>query len=89
MSLIFSDFIQKQSSERETSNPVLHVGASGSWDSEEVLHSRIILVDTTLYGMAYKGGSAHYGTIFQIETDGTGFSLLHSFTGMPSDPGTA
>ena len=40
--------------QKETSNPVLQVGASGTWDSKEVSNSRIILVDTT-YHMWYTG----------------------------------
>jgi uncharacterized repeat protein (TIGR03803 family) len=36
---------------------------------------------STLYGVTRNGGSTDYGTIFQIGTNGTGFSLLHSFTG--------
>src|SRR5262249_20261406 len=37
------------------------------------------------YGMTFGGGSRGFGTIFQIGTDGMGFSLLHSFTGAPND----
>ena len=33
------------------------------------------------YGTAANGGSAGYGTVFAINTDGTGFKVLHSFTG--------
>lgn len=40
-----------------------------------------------LYGMTNGGGSSNLGSIFSINTDGTGFSLLHSFTGAASDGG--
>jgi uncharacterized repeat protein (TIGR03803 family) len=33
----------------------------------------------TLYGTAYSGGASNRGTIFKINTDGTGFVELHSF----------
>src|SRR5258708_1130646 len=33
------------------------------------------------YGTAANGGSAGYGTVFAVNTDGTGFTNLHSFTG--------
>jgi uncharacterized repeat protein (TIGR03803 family) len=42
---------------------------------------RLILADNTLYGTAYLGGSWGYGTIFQINTDGSGFRSLYTFTG--------
>jgi uncharacterized repeat protein (TIGR03803 family) len=41
--------------------------------------------DGTLYGTTRDGGSAHLGTVFQMAPDGSGFTLLHSFTGAPTD----
>jgi uncharacterized repeat protein (TIGR03803 family) len=35
----------------------------------------------TLYGTAIGGGSSDWGTVFAINTDGTGFTNLHSFDG--------
>src|SRR6266446_3607120 len=35
----------------------------------------------TLYGTARAGGSSARGTVFALNTDGTGFTNLHSFTG--------
>jgi uncharacterized repeat protein (TIGR03803 family) len=40
----------------------------------------LILSGNTLYGTANFGGSFGHGTVFAINTDGTGFSTLHSFT---------
>ena len=34
-----------------------------------------------LYGTTKIGGSANDGTVFEIDTDGSGFNVLHSFTG--------
>jgi uncharacterized repeat protein (TIGR03803 family) len=34
-----------------------------------------------LYGTTVVGGSSNWGTIFALNTDGTGFTTLHSFTG--------
>ncbi|MSU59911.1 MAG: hypothetical protein EXS35_17380 [Pedosphaera sp.] len=45
----------------------------------------LTLSGTTLYGSAYVGGSLDVGTVFKINTDGTGFSRLHTFTDYPSD----
>jgi uncharacterized repeat protein (TIGR03803 family) len=40
----------------------------------------LILSGNTLYGTAYGGGSSGQGTVFAVNTDGTGFTNLHSFT---------
>ncbi len=37
----------------------------------------------TLYGSAYGGGTAGYGTIFSVGPDGNNFTLLHAFTNNP------
>jgi uncharacterized repeat protein (TIGR03803 family) len=40
----------------------------------------LILSGNTLYGTAHEGGASGSGTVFAINTDGTGFKNLHSFT---------
>jgi uncharacterized repeat protein (TIGR03803 family) len=47
----------------------------------------LILSSNMLYGTASSGGSGGSGTIFAINTNGTGFRLLHSFT-PPTDTNT-
>jgi len=42
----------------------------------------LILSGNTLYGTASQGGSSHSGTVFAVNTDGTGFTILHSFTAL-------
>jgi len=42
----------------------------------------LILSGNTLYGTAYYGGSSGNGTVFKLNTDGTGFTNLHSFTAL-------
>ncbi len=37
----------------------------------------------TLYGTAYGGGSAGYGTVFSVSPDGNNFTVLHAFTNNP------
>jgi uncharacterized repeat protein (TIGR03803 family) len=39
----------------------------------------LLLVGNTLYGTASRGGDAGSGTVYKLNTDGTGFSRLHSF----------
>lgn len=46
----------------------------------------LLLDGATLYGTASRGGDAGSGTIFKLNTDGTGFTRLHSFTAL--DPTT-
>ncbi len=48
----------------------------------------LILVGTTLFGMTSSGGigaKSEYGTVFRMETDGSGFILLHAFAGGETD----
>jgi uncharacterized repeat protein (TIGR03803 family) len=47
----------------------------------------LVLSGTTLYGTAYDGGTNGLGTVFAVNTDGTGFTTLHDFTdGDGADP---
>ncbi len=39
----------------------------------------LLLVSNTLYGTTFQGGRYDAGTVFSIQTNGTGFSVLHSF----------
>jgi uncharacterized repeat protein (TIGR03803 family) len=45
------------------------------------LFSGLALSGNTLYGTAYNGGTSGKGTVFSLNTDGTGFANLHNFTG--------
>jgi uncharacterized repeat protein (TIGR03803 family) len=53
--------------------PPSHTGSDGSEP-----RAALILSGNALYGTAYSGGSANNGTVFKINTDGTGFTNLHS-----------
>lgn len=46
-------------------------------------NSGLILAGATLYGTANNGGTNGYGTIFKINTNGTGYATLHWFTNTP------
>ena len=43
-------------------------------------YAGLILSGSTLYGTTYGGGISGYGTVFAVNTDGTGFTNLHRFT---------
>jgi len=52
---------------------------TGSWTDGEYAYGRLLRDGGTLFGMTNMGGNYGDGTIFKIETSGSGFSLLHSF----------
>jgi uncharacterized repeat protein (TIGR03803 family) len=41
----------------------------------------LALGGSILYGTTYEGGADGYGSVFSISTNGTNYSILHSFTG--------
>jgi len=57
----------------------LHTFTGGSDGANP--YGSLILSGNTLYGAALLGGSYDYGTVFKVNTDGTGFRLLESFNG--------
>jgi uncharacterized repeat protein (TIGR03803 family) len=59
---------------------LLHKFAGGVDDGESP-HDALTLSGSVLYGMTQYGGIYDYGTVFKVQTNGSGFSLLHKFTG--------
>jgi uncharacterized repeat protein (TIGR03803 family) len=51
--------------------------------SDGTLSIGLILSGNTIYGTAGSGGSSTNGTVFKVNTDGTAFTVLHSFTAGP------
>ena len=51
-------------------------------------YAGLILSGNTLYGTASSGGSSRNGAVFAVNTDGTGFTTLHSFTATDPNTGT-
>jgi len=48
----------------------------------------LVLKGNTLYGTTASGGTNYNGTIFKINTDGSGYAIIHSFTnGSPESGG--
>lgn len=48
----------------------------------------LVASGNTLYGAAFSGGTNGNGTVFQINADGTGFTVLHTFTAGINDYNT-
>ncbi|MEP6669385.1 MAG: choice-of-anchor tandem repeat GloVer-containing protein [Chthoniobacter sp.] len=63
---------------------VLHSFAGGSSDGSFPRGS-LTLSGTTLYGLTPNGGAGDHGTVFSMNTDGSGFALLHAFSGGTGD----
>src|ERR1019366_3403036 len=55
----------------------LHTFTGGSDGAYPV--AGLVLSGNTLYGTAYDGGSSDAGSVFAVNTNGTGFATLHSF----------
>lgn len=71
----------------------LHSFAAGSYSSVYYINrdganpdSGLILSNNTLYGTAYSGGTGGAGTVFSLQTDGSGFTNLHFFTAATNAP---
>ena len=54
--------------------------AGGGGTNGQSPECTLVLSGNTLYGTTYEGASAQ-GTVFKVNTDKTGFMVLHTFTG--------
>src|SRR5437899_3572291 len=68
----------------------LHIFTAGSGypsytNSDGAYPGGLIISGKTLYGATGQGGSSGNGTLFRVNTDGSGFANLHTFTA-PSAP---
>jgi uncharacterized repeat protein (TIGR03803 family) len=62
-------------------------GGTGTNSEGAEPNGSLILSGGILYGTAFEGGSAGNGTVFAINTDGTGFTNLHNFTATSGSSG--
>src|SRR5262249_30918110 len=67
---------------------ILHSFTNAPTDGRNPAAGLIQGPDGTLYGTTVSGGTNSAGTIFRLAPDGSGFTLLHSFTGGPTDGAT-
>jgi prepilin-type N-terminal cleavage/methylation domain-containing protein/prepilin-type processing-associated H-X9-DG protein len=66
---------------------VLHSFAGGTADGRYPNYGPLALSGSTLYGMTEQGGASDAGIVFKVNTDGTGFTVLHSFAGSAGGDG--
>lgn len=59
----------------------LYSFGANSTDGSQPQGNSLLLSGNTLYGMTAQGGTSSDGTIFAINTDGTGYHVLDSFNG--------
>jgi uncharacterized repeat protein (TIGR03803 family) len=64
---------------------VLHSFSWSSTDGRNPQASLVLDGAGNLYGTTTYGGVSDAGTVFMVKTDGTGFTVLHSFTGSAAD----
>lgn len=57
-----------------------YTNSDGAWP-----YAGLTLLGNTLYGTASHGGGSGNGTVFAINTDGSDFTVLHTFTATASD----
>lgn len=50
-------------------------------DGANPAYAGLTLSGSTLYGATYFGGTSNFGTLFRVNTDGTGYTVLKQFTG--------
>lgn len=58
---------------------------TGADGNQPLIGSTPLISSSTLYGVTYGGGSGGAGTVFKMNTSGTGYQVLHNFTGFSSD----
>jgi uncharacterized repeat protein (TIGR03803 family) len=64
---------------------VLHSFAGGATDGRIPRYQGLVVAGGVIYGATETGGAANLGVVFKMNTDGTGFTLLHSFAGGTGD----
>ena len=64
---------------------ILHNFAGGSADGADPFAGDLVAFGDTLYGLTQFGGTNNYGTLFELNTNGGDFAVLHSFRGGSTD----
>ncbi len=59
--------------------PGAYTGANGLTNDDGIDPSSLIITSNAIYGTTFEGGVDGGGTVFTMNTDGTGFTTLHTF----------
>ncbi len=68
-----------------TGYATLYSFSGATTDGRLPKYGALALSGTTLYGTTQDGGADNYGSVYSVGTNGSGFTLLHSFTGGATD----
>jgi uncharacterized repeat protein (TIGR03803 family) len=68
-----------------TGYDILHTFGGSVGGDGAAPDGQVIVSSSTIYGMTSAGGTANHGTIYRMNTDGTGYEILHDFTGATND----
>jgi uncharacterized repeat protein (TIGR03803 family) len=68
-----------------TGYSVLHSFAGGTNDGASPQFGPLVVTNSVVYGATEEGGVSNSGVVFQINTDGTGFTVVHAFSGGAND----
>jgi uncharacterized repeat protein (TIGR03803 family) len=63
---------------------ILH-NFGGPGDGQAPTYTALVQIGNTLYGTTFGGGTSGGGTVYSINLDGSGYSVLHSFAGGSAD----
>src|SRR5579871_5254411 len=66
----------------QTGLTVLHTFTGQLEETDSYPYARLILSGSTFYGTTYGNGNNSEGTVFKVNTNGTNFTVLHTFTGI-------
>jgi uncharacterized repeat protein (TIGR03803 family) len=69
-----------------TNFTVLHTFGGIAAGDGSAPNAGVILSGNTLYGTTSLGGTNNGGTVFSLNTDGSGYTVLHSFAGLGQNP---
>lgn len=69
-----------------TNFTVLHTFGGTTVGDGSSPNAGLVLSGNTLYGATSVGGTSNHGTVFSLNTDGSDYTVLHSFAGLGQNP---